>query len=183
MRLLLISVLAAAASSVLLLACTTAPSKPALNDGDVPLPSDYKSWPKYLTSVQRPEAKQVRDIYINSTGTGSKAGESFPNGTVLVMENFAAQVDAAGNPLNGADGKLVRGNLVRVFVMAKGAGYGASVPKELKTGDWVYAAYDASGKKTADSMTACRSCHIPLASSDFVFRVDEYYATRTKGGY
>ena len=174
MRLLLAATLIASLGAAVLFGCASH-TKP-INDGEAALPVDYLAWPKYLPSVQRPDAKEVRDIYI-------KAGQSFANGTVLVMENFAAQVDAAGNPVTGADGKLIRGNLVRVFVMAKGAGYGATVPKELKTGDWVYAAYDASGKKTADSLTACRSCHIPLASSDFVFRVDEYYATRTTGGY
>jgi hypothetical protein len=181
MRLLPAATLIASLGAALLFGCASQ-TKP-INDGEAALPADYRDWPKYLTSVQRPDAKEVRDIYINPTGTGSTAGQSFPNGTVLVMENFAAQVDAVGSPVTGADGKLVRGNLVRVFVMAKGAGYGASVPRELKTGDWVYAAYDASGTKTADSLTACRSCHIPLAKSDFVFRVDEYYATRTKGGY
>ena len=180
MRLLPVSALLATCAAVLF-ACAT-PTKP-VNDGEVALPADYKTWPKFLSSVQRPDAKQVRDIYINPTGTGSKADQPFPNGTVIVMENFAVQVDAAGNPRSGADGKLVKSNLVRVFVMAKGRGYGANLPSELRTGDWVFTAYDASGTKTADSLTACRSCHIPLASSDFVFRVDEYYAARPKSGY
>jgi Cytochrome P460 len=181
MRSLAAAALIASLGLAVLFGCASQ-TKP-INDGEAALPADYRTWPKYLTSVQRPDAKEVRDIYINSTGADSKAAQSFANGTVLVMENFAVQVDAAGNPVTGADGKLIRGNLVRVFVMAKGAGYGATVPRELKTGDWVYAAYDASGTKTADSLTACRSCHIPLAKTDFVFRVDEYYATRAKDGY
>ncbi len=181
MRLLPATALLATLAAAVLLGCAT-PTKP-LNDGEVALPADYRSWPKFLTSIQRPDAKQVRDIYVNPTGTASKAGQPFPNGTVFVMENFAVPADAAGNPRTGADGKLVKGDLVRVFVMAKGPGYGADLPKELRTGDWVFASYDAKGAKTADNLAGCRGCHIPLASSDFVFRVDEYHAARAKGGY
>jgi Cytochrome P460 len=100
-----------------------------------------------------------------------------------VMENFAAQVDPAGNPRTGPDGRLVKGDLLRVFVMAKGPGYGANVPPELKTGDWAFASYDAKGARTADNLNGCRGCHVPLASADYVFRADEFYAARSKGGY
>lgn len=42
-------------------------SAPAMRDGDLKLPADYKSWPVYLLDVQRPELKQIRDIYINGS--------------------------------------------------------------------------------------------------------------------
>jgi hemoglobin len=112
MRLLPAATLIASLGLAVLFGCASQ-TKP-INDGEAALPADYRDWPKYLTSVQRPDAKEVRDVYINSTGAGSKAGQSFAYGTVLVMENFAAQVDAAGNPVTGTDGKLIRGNLVRV---------------------------------------------------------------------
>jgi hemoglobin len=174
------------AALVSMAGCTTAPSETALTakpleDGQVSLPASYKSWPKFLTSVQRPDAKQVRDVYINPTGYLAKAGQPFAQGTTFVMENFSVKLDAAGNPVKGADGKLVKADLVRVFVMAKGLGYGAQVPPELKTGDWVFASYDATGNKTADSLAACRPCHVPLASKDFVARYDEYFVERGKG--
>jgi hypothetical protein len=42
---------------------TTAP--PPVKDGELAVPADYKSWPKFLSAVQRPDAKQVREIYMN----------------------------------------------------------------------------------------------------------------------
>ncbi len=176
-----------AAALVVMAGCSTAPSetKPAaaakpLEDGQAPLPANYKSWPKFLTSVQRPDVKQVRDIYINPTGYQARAGQAFAPGTTFVMENFSVKLDAAGNPVM-TDGRLVNADLVRVFVMAKGPGYGSQVPPELKTGDWVFASFDATGNKTADNLVACRPCHVPLASKDFVARYDEYFAERSKG--
>src|SRR5512134_37863 len=165
--------------------CTSMSAKPQplapLQDGEVPLPAGYTSWPKFLSAVQRPDAKQVREIYVNAPGYAAKDGQPFAHGTTLVMENYAAQQDAAGNQVRDADGKLVRGKLLRVFVMSKGPGFGSAVPAELKNGDWAYSSYDAAGAKTADGLSACRTCHLPLAGKDFVFRYDEFMSGRARG--
>src|SRR5512134_1890680 len=97
--------------------CTSMSAKPQtvapLQDGEVPLPAGYTSWPKFLSAVQRADAKQVREIYINPTGFSSKTGQPFAHGSILVMENYAAQLDAAGAPVMAADGKLVKDKLLR----------------------------------------------------------------------
>ncbi len=168
------------AGALVLAACgTTQMAGPALQDGQVPLPDGYKSWPVYLSGVQRPDAKQVRDIWINPTGHAAKRGGPFANGSVLVMENWAVKLNADGTPMTGADGKLVKDKLAAVFVMAKGPGYGSTAKEGLKTGDWAYAAYDPAGKLNATAPhDACRACHVPLASNDFVARTEEYFTKR-----
>lgn len=72
-------------AAVLVAGCTTSPSETApvaaakpLEDGEVALPTGYTSWPKFLASVQRPDVKQVRDIYVNPTGYQATAGSPFP---------------------------------------------------------------------------------------------------------
>jgi hemoglobin len=150
-------------------------------DGELPVPADYRSWPKVLAEVQRPDAKQVRDIYMNPTGHKVRAGEAFPSGTVSIMDIYKARENADGTLMRGADGKLVKGELLRVFVMAKGVGWGESVkPAELRTGDWVYSAFLADGKTAApDQPGTCRACHLPLASKDFFARYDEFFKARS----
>jgi hypothetical protein len=155
-------------------------SAPKYEDGDVPLPKNYRDWPKFLSAVQRPDAKQVREIYVNTSGSKAQPGQPFPNGTMFVMENYAAELHGDGNPAHGTDGKLVKANLVRVFVMSKNEGNGTKVAPELKNGDWVYTSYDAAGNKTGDQLNTCRACHLPLAGKDYVQRYDEYFATRSK---
>lgn len=149
-----------------------------LKDGELVLPADYKSWPKFLSEIQRPDAKQVREIYVNPQGQSAKEGGSFPNGTVFVMENYKAQVGADGTSAKASDGKLMKGELARVFVMGKGEGWGESAPEGFRTGDWVYTSYDPGGKKTADNLGTCRACHLPLDKKDFVHRYDEYFQKR-----
>ncbi len=57
-------------------------------DGELALPGAYKSWPKFLSEVQRPDVKQVRELYINSVGAKSSRGQAFPSGTMMVMELY-----------------------------------------------------------------------------------------------
>ena len=168
--------------SLFLVSCAqTPPPAPVvkLKDGELPLAADYKSWPVYLQNVQRPDAKQIRDIYINTVGAKNTAGKQFANGTVSVMELYKAKENADGTLSKGADGKLEKGALLKVFVMGKGEGWGESAPAGMKNGDWVYSAYLPDGKPAPDSPVACRGCHLPLGEAkDFVHRYDEYFQTR-----
>jgi len=168
--------------AVALAACSqTTPMsyKAPMKDGEAVIPANYKSWPTMLAGVQRPDAKQVRDIYIDPKGAQTKAGAPFPDGTIMVMENYAAKIRPDGSLETGPDGKLVKDKVVRIFVMEKAKGAGADVPDALKNGDWVYAAFTSDGARTDDSYLPCRACHVPLtASKDFVHRYDEYFQKR-----
>ena len=165
-----------AATAVLAAGCATAP-KP-LNDGELAVPADYRSWPKFLSAVQRPDAKQVREIYMNGTGAAGGATGGFANGTLFVMENYAAKANPDGTLATGADGKLVKGELLRVFVMGKDTGWGQVAAEPLRNGNWVYASYLGNGQKGPEDLATCRACHLPLAAKDFVHRYDEHFAQK-----
>lgn len=152
---------------------------PKLNDGELPMPANYKNWPKFLSAVQRPDAKQVREIYMNAPAQTATAASGFPNGTVFVMENYAAQANPDGSLQTGPDGMLVKGNLLRVFVMGKDAGWGQDAIEPLRNGNWIYAGYMPNGTPSPEDTNTCRACHVPLAAKDFVHRYDEYFAART----
>lgn len=166
-KLLLVSLLASTLSACALLQ----PPPPPLNDNDLALPADYKSWPRFLPPVSRTDVKQIREIYVNPKGHSQSTREGgFPNGTQFVMEIYKATP--------AADGSLVRGDMAKVFVMGKDQGWGAGAPESLKNGEWVYSAYLPDGKPSGESTAACRGCHLPLAPKDFVARYDEYFDKR-----
>ena len=176
--------LALIAATIALASCAQLGMSPApvaaYKDGELPLPVDYKTWPKFLSEVQRPDIKQIREIYVNPVGNKSVKGQPFPNGTRFVMELYAAKVGADGQLEKGADGKLVKANLANVFVMGKEDGWNKQAPEGMKNGDWIYAQY--SGKDntavTTANFGACRACHMPLEKDDYVFRYDEYFQKR-----
>lgn len=146
-------------------------------DGALALPGHYMVWPKFLSEVQRPDVKQVRELFINAAGMRTQAGQSFPNGTVMVMELYTVKMKGE-TPETGADGKLIKGDLAKVFVMGKGDGWGQDVPDGLKNGNWVFAAYGPDGTALPEDFSACRVCHASLAAKDFVHRYDEYFEKR-----
>ncbi len=176
--------LALSAAALLAAGCSSMMEAPvaAVKDGELAVPADYKSWPKFLSAVQRPDAKQVREIYMNPVAAQATAAGGFAHGSVFVMENYAAKAKADGTLETGPDGKLVKGELLRVFVMGKNKGWGEDVPEALRTGNWVYATYLGDGKKGPEPAAACRGCHAPLKDKDFVFRYDEHFAQK-KSGY
>ena len=155
---------------------------PKLTDGSIQVPADYRSWPEYVTGIDKQETGQIRDIYINPTGYQAKAGEDFADGSFSVMEIWKAKKAADGMLMTTDDGKLVKDELSLVFLMAKSPGAGSLVDPALRTGDWIYAGYAADGKTPAGPpAAACRSCHLQVADTDWVFRYDEYFANRAAG--
>lgn len=165
-------------AAVFLASCAqtpSAPPPPKLKDGELALPANYKSWPVSLKGVERPDVKQVRDIYFNDVGAKAKKGEKFANGTVSVMEIHKAKANPDGTLAKDANGKLIKDGLAKVFMMGKGEGWGDSVPANLKNGDWIYTAYLGDGKPAPDPIVACRTCHLPFGEAkDFTARYGEY---------
>ena len=137
-------------------------------DGELALPADYTSWTSFLSGIEKAETKQIRDIYINSTAAGVEAGQPLPDGSVLVMEIYAAVESPEG---------LGKGDLSKIFVMEKQAGWGTGAA--APTGSWVYSAFEADGTRVANAdYSTCRGCHLPFPNLDFVPRLDEYLAAR-----
>ncbi|HEX4879965.1 MAG TPA: cytochrome P460 family protein [Limnobacter sp.] len=159
-----------AASAVVVLAGCAAGGVfgPAPKDGELAMPSDYRAWPVFLAGIEKPTG-HVRDIYINKTGAAANKGEPFANGTVSVMDIYKAE--KTGD-------KLTKTALEKVFVMYKGKDWGSAAPEGLKTGDWVYAAFEPNGQPAKVDYATCRGCHLPLAKDDYVFHYDKYFDTR-----
>ena len=146
----------------------------APKDGELPFPDGYTGWQAFLPTVDRPDTKQVREIFMNAAAQSAVAGSPLPDGSVLVMEIYGAQVDAAGAPTPDASGRLQKGALSKVFVMAKNPGWGVGI--EPANGSWVYSAFEADGSRATIDYVTCRACHTPAAASDFVLRLDEHFA-------
>jgi hypothetical protein len=90
------STLLAGVATVLIF-CIIVPSGYAVDfnspkkDGELSFPTDYRSWEKFLPTVERADKEEIREIYINDRGTKGTEVDGFPHGTTFLMEIFMAK--------------------------------------------------------------------------------------------
>ena len=135
----------------------------------IAFPEKYKDHVLY-TTVDRPDNKQFRELYGTADAVAAmKAGKPLPSGSVLTLLQFKAQLDAAGNPIKGPDGRFVKGDLIAYTVMEKRTGWGTEYPAEWRNGEWEYAAFGPDGKLNEKAnYKGCFECHKPHESTDYV---------------
>ena len=176
------ALITAALAATALSGCATGPAPVALlKDGELTVPADYKQWPRFLPTIDRADARQVRDIYMNTAATKARPGEPLPQGSRFVMEIYAAAAHPDGSLRKDAAGKLVKGPLLHVYLMGKEATWGQDVPEPVRNGNWIYAAYKPDGSANPALNGTCRGCHTPLKDKDYVFHLDRYFAERKAG--
>ena len=146
-------------------------------------PANYAKGVLYST-VDRADLKQVRALYASTQGAidAAKAGKPLPDGTVLTMVQYAAQVDDKGVPVKGPNGRFVRTDkIVGYTVMEKRPGWGKDVPNEIRNGDWQYQAFLTDRTPNPKAVLAnCFKCHKPLDKQDFVFSWEGRLRTAAK---
>ena len=133
----------------------------------VAFPENWSKGVMYGT-VDRPDTKQYREFYTTPDVLDAvRTGKPVPDGAVIVLAAYAAQVDAAGVPVKDASGRFVKGNLVAVNVQQKKKGHGDDIPASIRNGDWQYQSFAPDGKvNDKANLTACYQCHLPFARDE-----------------
>jgi cytochrome P460 len=131
-----------------------------------------------FTTLDRPDNKQFREFYASQAALdAAKKGEPLPDGTVITMRQYAAKLDAQGNPEKDASGRFIKGNLLGYAVMEKRAGWGGEYPDNVRNGEWEYQSFKADKSvNSAANLAACFNCHKPLDKQDYVFLYDKMKA-------
>jgi hypothetical protein len=131
---------------------------------------------RYLT-VDRPDRNIIRFFYVNREALeAAEPGQGLPRGTVLVMEDHKARLDANEKPVSDAQGRFIpTDEVANVFVMKKQEGFGQEYPPEKRNGEWEYARFLPDGSRKADAeFDGCFSCHLSRAERDFTFTFYKY---------
>src|SRR5438876_7409383 len=159
-------------AAIIAITAAAAIAVPVLAGGDkVAFPADYGKGVVYMT-LDRAENKQVREYYTSQEAIdAAKKGEPLPQGTVITVVQYAAALDAQGNPAKDANGRFSKtANILGYTVMEKRAGWGAEYPETQRNGEWEYQAFRADQTPNPNAnLTGCFNCHKPQATQDFVF--------------
>ena len=147
---------------------------PGLAKTQASLPAGYPTGFTMYQTVNRPDIGQVRYLYANAVAAqAARDGRPLPDGSLLVLEQHAAKMDADKKPLVGADGFFERDRLLAYAIMERGAGWGKEIPEMLRNEDWNYAVHTPQRQARAGVHQAdCLACHKPLDKQSFVFSID-----------
>jgi hypothetical protein len=126
------------------------------------------------TTVNRPDIGQVRYLYANAVALqAARDGKALPDGSVLVLEQHAAKMDADKKPVLGADGYFVADRMLAFAVMQREAGWGRDFPDLLRNEDWQYTVFTPAKQPRAGVNQAdCLACHKPLDKTSYTFSLE-----------
>src|SRR5713101_7631178 len=116
-----------------------------LADADkVAFPEEFAKGVAYM-SIDRAGGKAISEYYTSREAIeAAKKGLPLPSGTVITAVNFAAQLDAQGNPVKDASGRFIKTSTIRGYrVMAKRSGWGGEYPEAKRNGEWEYQVFNA----------------------------------------
>jgi hypothetical protein len=137
---------------------------------DVAFPADYAKGVLYAV-VDQAEFKQYRELYAPQEAIdAARRGEALPEGTVLTVVRYKAQLGADGQPARDANGRFLKGDLVGFSVMEKHESWADDLPSHLRNGEWKYRTFTPSGEiDTKTDLAVCSQCHMRQNHEDFIF--------------
>jgi hypothetical protein len=142
-------------------------------------PRDFPKGFTLYRSVNKPDGVTVARQYINKAGFDAvKAGKAkLPDGTVIFVENYAAKLDADKKAVADKDGIWATDKLKGYEGMEARAGFDNGFPALLVNHDWNYAVFGPDkAPRTEVNQAICLACHVPAASTDYVFTFDKIKA-------
>lgn len=144
---------------------------PSLTKTNVTFPQNYRSTFTLYQTVNRADINQVRYLYANPVAVqAAREGKALPDGSVLVLEQFAARLGADRKPVTAANGYFEPERFVAFTVMARGPGWGKDIPEMLRNEDWNYAVFGPDqAPRSGVNQAECLACHKPLDKASYTF--------------
>ncbi len=170
---------AAAALAACLGAAALAQPRPYVpGPHNITLPPDWQQRFIRYTTVDRPDRKIIRNMYVNPEAFAAlRAGQPLPYGTLAIMADQRARVDAQGNLLLDGHGRLIpEPGYIALAAQQKERGWGEGYGPELRNGEWEYARFDPrTGTLLDGPVQACFACHLQArAQQDYSFTTWDY---------
>jgi cytochrome c553 len=150
----------------------------AIRKSKMKFPAGFPNGFTLYSTVNKEGKNAVAKQYINKVGLQAvKAGKPMPNGTVIMVVNYGAKLDADKKPVVDKDGSWVTDKLAGYEGMEIENGWGNGYPEPLRNLDWNYALFsDTKAPKAELNQAICLACHVPAASTAYVFGIKKMQA-------
>ena len=161
--------------ALLLAACSASEPDGGAYDG-VSYPTDYATTYTHYATVDRGDGT-IRDLYISPRALqGLRSSGRLPHDSVVVIELWQAALDAQGEPLLDAAGRLRKGEMQdTLHVSHKRMDWDEEdFTSVARAGNWNFGSFDrVSGATIDENLTACFNCHQASSRSDFLYSAQE----------
>lgn len=150
----------------------------AIRKSQMPFPKDFPKGYVLYDTVKKEDQNAVSRSYINATGIqAARAGKPLPDGTSILVVNYAAKLDANKKPVAAKDGSWEVDKVMSYAGMEARAGWGKDIPELLRNTNWNYGVFGPDKAPRAEiNQAVCLACHKPKAASSFVFGIKEIEA-------
>ena len=146
----------------------------------VGFPRDYRQQFRILGGTLDDPNFGLTTVFANDlvASVADSEGTQYPDGSVILMEFANPQRDGEDQLLRDAHGQPLKGEIVHIDVMRRGAGFGSGYG-ESRAGEWEFASYrpDGSTLIPPDKAQHCAACHLKAgAAKDYVYRLRAWTA-------
>jgi cytochrome c553 len=158
---------------------TVPPEVAAIRASKMKFPREFPTGFTLYSTWKKEEQRVVAKAYVNKVGfDAAKAGKPLPDGSIIVLINHNAKLDAESKPVVDKDGGWVAGDIKNYEGMEARAGWGKDIPEALRNNNWSYAVFSPDkAPRNEVNQAVCLACHRPIASSSFVFGLEKMQTT------
>lgn len=128
------------------------------------VPEGYRAWPALACESRSSGCRRRFHFYISPQSAGTTNDETFPSGTVMVVETSKQSDDCSGtnDRAGGRDG--VHDTPDSIFVMEKCGSVDWQNESRRSHDVWAFATYDSTGRLLCQESAACGIRRVPCRS-------------------
>jgi cytochrome c553 len=157
---------------------TVPPEIAAVRKGKMTFPRDFPKGFVLYSTTNKEDQPVVSKSYVNAAGLAAvKAGKPLPDGTVIIVVNSAAKIDASKKPIVEKDGSWAIDKVVAYAGMEARTGWGNAIPELLRNANWNYAVFNPDKTPKAEiNQAVCLACHKPQVATSYLFLLKDIQA-------
>jgi len=157
---------------------TLSPEAAAIKKSQIAFPRDFPKGFTLYASVNKEDQSGVAKQYVNAVALqAAKANQPLPDGSIIVVVNYATKLDANKKPVADKDGSWAVDKIMGYEGMEARAGWGKDIPELLRNANWNYGIFTADkALRTEVNQAVCLACHKPTAATSFVFGLKKIQA-------
>ncbi len=157
---------------------TVSPEIAAIKKSKMAFPREFPKGFVYYGSTNKEAQRVVSMAYVNTVGfQAAKAGKPLPDGSVIILVDYAPKLGADDKPLVDQDGTWMTDKIKYYEGMEARAGWGKDIPELLRNVNWSYGMFSPDQAPFPDlNQAICLSCHKPAAKTGFVFGLKKIQA-------